>query len=46
MDVISIGENSDQSTLQSMADQSGGTLVAVPSTQGPALGDAFERMLV
>ncbi|GAB2646980.1 substrate-binding domain-containing protein [Prescottella soli] len=45
VDVISIGENSDQSTLQSMADQSGGTFVAVPSTQGPALGDAFGRVL-
>lgn len=45
VDVISIGENSDQSTLQAMADQTGGTFVAVPSTQGPALGDAFERVL-
>lgn len=45
VDVISIGENSDQETLQSMADQTGGTFVAVPSTQGPALGDAFGRAL-
>lgn len=45
VDVISIGENSDQATLQSMADRTGGTLIAVPSTQGPALGDAFAQTL-
>lgn len=45
VDVISIGENSDQATLQSMADRTGGTLIAVPSTQGPALADAFAKTL-
>ncbi|WP_433604274.1 substrate-binding domain-containing protein [Prescottella agglutinans] len=45
VDVISIGENSDQSTLQSVAAQTGGTFIAVPSTQGPALGDAFRTTL-
>ncbi|MFM1726287.1 substrate-binding domain-containing protein [Rhodococcus sp. PAM 2766] len=45
IDVISIGENTDQDTLRSMADRTGGTLIAVPSTQGPALGDAFAKTL-
>ncbi|MCL2533679.1 MAG: substrate-binding and VWA domain-containing protein [Nocardiaceae bacterium] len=45
VDVISIGENSDQKTLQSMAEQTGGTFVAVASTDGPELGAALGRTL-
>ncbi|PTR27421.1 von Willebrand factor type A domain-containing protein [Rhodococcus sp. OK519] len=45
VDVISIGENSDQGTLQAMAQQTNGTFAAVPSTQGPALADALEKTL-
>lgn len=45
VDVVSIGENSDQATLRSIADRTGGTLIVVPSTQGPALGDAFAKTL-
>ncbi|MGF7120428.1 substrate-binding domain-containing protein [Rhodococcus sp. BE178] len=45
VDVISIAENSDQATLQAMAEQTGGTFTAVPSTQGPELGAALGQML-
>ncbi|WP_031936661.1 substrate-binding domain-containing protein [Prescottella defluvii] len=45
VDVVSIGENSDQATLRAMADQTGGTFVAVPSTQGLELGAALAETL-
>ncbi|RVW04371.1 VWA domain-containing protein [Rhodococcus xishaensis] len=46
IDVVSIDDNSDQETLQAVADQTGGTLIAVPSTQGPAIGGAFGELLL
>ncbi|WP_254699204.1 substrate-binding domain-containing protein [Rhodococcus sp. SGAir0479] len=45
VDVLSIAENSDQVTLQATADRTGGTLVAVPSTAAPDLGDALGKLL-
>lgn len=45
VDVISIADNSDQTTLQATADRTGGTLIAVPSTQDAALGEALGKLL-
>ncbi|WP_430332627.1 substrate-binding domain-containing protein [Rhodococcus sp. ACT016] len=45
VDVVSIGENSDQKTLRSIADQTGGTFVAVQSSDGPELSGALEETL-
>jgi hypothetical protein len=45
VDVITIGENSDSNTLRQLADQTGGTLLAVPSSNGPELGAAIGKLL-
>ncbi|WP_242676704.1 substrate-binding domain-containing protein [Rhodococcus sp. ABRD24] len=45
VDVISIGENSDQATLQAIAEQTGGALIAMPSAQGADLEQALGKLL-
>ncbi|WP_246098154.1 substrate-binding domain-containing protein [Rhodococcus spelaei] len=45
VDVITIGENSDSATLRQLADQTGGTLVGVPSSDGPELSSAIGKLL-
>lgn len=44
IDVISIGDNPAESTLQAASDRTGGTLITVDSTDGPALDEAIERL--
>ncbi|MFC7449961.1 substrate-binding domain-containing protein [Rhodococcus daqingensis] len=45
IDVITIGENSDADTLRALAEQTGGSLTAVGSSQGPELGAAIGEAL-
>jgi len=45
IDVVSIGENPDIETLQSMADITGGSLTTVGSSAGPELPDLLRRLL-
>ncbi|SEL05793.1 von Willebrand factor type A domain-containing protein [Rhodococcus maanshanensis] len=45
IDVITIGENSDADTLRALAEQTGGSLTAVGSSQGPELGAAIGQAL-
>ncbi|MFE3291979.1 substrate-binding domain-containing protein [Rhodococcus sp. NPDC059234] len=45
VDVITIGENSDSATLRQLADQTGGTLVSVSSSDGAELGAAIGKLL-
>jgi len=45
IDVITIGENSDADTLRALAEQTGGSMTAVGSSQGPELGAAIGQAL-
>ena len=45
IDVVSIGDNPDIETLQSMADITGGSLTTVGSSAGPELADLLRRLL-
>ncbi|MDG3013732.1 VWA domain-containing protein [Speluncibacter jeojiensis] len=45
VDVITIGDNPDLTTLQAVAAQTGGTVRTVTGSAGPALGDAVTALL-
>ncbi|TJZ78599.1 VWA domain-containing protein [Rhodococcus oryzae] len=45
IDVITIGENSDADTLRALAEQTGGSMTAVGSSQGPELRAAIGQAL-
>ncbi|MFD4183706.1 substrate-binding domain-containing protein [Rhodococcus sp. NPDC058514] len=45
IDVITIGENSDADTLQSLAELTGGTVVTVATSDGPELEQAVGKLL-
>ncbi|GAA4483767.1 hypothetical protein GCM10023094_35800 [Rhodococcus olei] len=45
IDVVTIGENSDADTLRSLTELTGGTLTAVPNSNGTELGAAVDQLL-
>ncbi|MFD4293327.1 substrate-binding domain-containing protein [Rhodococcus sp. NPDC058505] len=45
VDVVTIGENSDAATLTALADRTGGTFVAVPGSDGPALTESLTPLV-
>ncbi|MDJ0394121.1 substrate-binding domain-containing protein [Rhodococcus sp. G-MC3] len=45
IDVVSIGTNSDATTLQSMSEITGGSFATVPSSDGPELPDLLRKLL-
>lgn len=45
VNVIVIGENSDVATLRQLAEQTGGTAVTVPTSDGPELEQAVGKLL-
>ncbi|MGW0044871.1 substrate-binding domain-containing protein [Rhodococcus sp. NPDC003348] len=45
VDVVTIGENSDATTLTQLAERTGGTMTAVPSSDAPELAQAFTSMM-
>ncbi|MFC4604644.1 substrate-binding domain-containing protein [Rhodococcus kronopolitis] len=45
IDVVTIGPNSDTATLEQLAQQTGGTLIPVATSDGPELGQSIGKLL-
>lgn len=45
IDVVTLGDDTDRNTLQTLADRTGGALVSVTTTDGPELAPALRKLM-